>query len=93
MMDIFAQLALRIIKEQENIIGPIAMEQAKKVPGLKVDWDKHQLTLEGNQTEIIEHLIESYQHFFGHASVEVCREAVRHIIAEVPRDRIPRQLQ
>jgi len=35
-MDIWTQMAERIIREQEIIIGPIAIEQAKKVDGLEV---------------------------------------------------------
>ena len=34
-MDIFAQIARKIIEEQENIIGPVVLEQAKKVQGLR----------------------------------------------------------
>jgi len=34
-MDIWTQMAERIIREQEIIIGPIAIEQAKKVMGLR----------------------------------------------------------
>ena len=92
-MDIFAQLAQRIIKEQENIIGPVALEQARKVSGITIDWAKREVAIDGDETEILEKLIESYQHFFGQASVEVCREAVRPILSEVPKDKIPRLLQ
>lgn len=92
-MDIFSKLAENIIKEQENIIGPVALEQAQKVPGMKIDWPNHKVLIEGNQTEIIEKLIEKYQHLFGQASVEICREAVESILSQVPKDRIPKLLQ
>jgi hypothetical protein len=92
-MDIFTQLAERIIKEQENIIGPIALERANNVPGMKVDWANRTVSLEGDRTEILEKLVESYRHFFGQASVEVCREAVKQIITGIPQDKIPAILQ
>ena len=43
-MDILSQIAEKIIKEQENIIGPVALEQAQKVPGLSVDIAKNKVT-------------------------------------------------
>ena len=88
-MDILEQAAEKIIEEQEKIIGPIAFEQAKKVPGLSVDLQKHEVKIEGDQKEILQKLVEQYQHLFGQASVEVCKDAVRNIIKQVPSDKIP----
>lgn len=92
-MDIFAQIAEKIIREQEGIIGPVALEQARKVPGLKINWPKHVVVLEGNKKEIIEKLVEQYEYLFGQASVEVCKDAVKKIIGEVPQDQIPQLLR
>lgn len=92
-MDIFSKLAQQIIKEQEAIIGPMAVEQAARVPGLKVNWQNHEIGFDGNRKEIVEHLIEQYKDFFGQASVEVCKDAVKDIISEVPKDQIPPLLQ
>ena len=64
---------MSIIREQEGIIGPVALEQARKVPGLKLDWPKHEVVLEGNKKEIVEKLVEQYEYLFGQASVEVCK--------------------
>ena len=88
-MDILEQAAERIITEQEKIIGPIALEQAKKVPGLSVDLQKHEVKIEGDQKEILQKLVEQYQHLFGQASVEVCKDAVKDIIKQAPSDKIP----
>ena len=92
-MDIFGQLAEKIIEEQEHIIGPIALEQARKVHGLKVDWDKHDIQLEGNKTDVVEKLVEQYKDLFGQASVEACKEAVRGIISQVPQNQVPSLLR
>ena len=35
---IFSEIAVKIIESQESIIGPIALQQAKKVSGLSLDW-------------------------------------------------------
>ncbi len=88
-MDVYGKVVERIIIEQEKIIGPIALEQAKKVPGLSVDLQKHEVKIEGDQKEILQKLVEQYQHLFGQASVEVCKDAVRDIIKQAPSDKIP----
>ena len=89
-MDIFAQMANKIIKEQQAIIGPVAFEQAKKVPGLKID-EKHEVAIEGNEKAVLEQLVEQYQHLFGQASVEVCKDAIRNL--QVPPDNLPALLK
>lgn len=90
-MDIFAQMAEKIIKEQESIIGPVALEQARKVSGLNVDWQKHEVALAGDEKAIIEKLVEQYQHLFGQTSVEVCKDAIRNL--QVPPDNLPALLR
>lgn len=92
-MDIFGRIAERIIKEQEGIIGPIALEQAQKVQGLTIDWQKHEIAFDGNKSDILEKLVEQYKGLFGQASVEACKEAVKGIISEVPQNQIPSLLR
>lgn len=88
-MDIFNKMIVKIIQEQEGIIGPIALEQARKVPGLILNWDKHEVELKGNEKEIVDQLVEQYKHLFGQASVEVCREATRDLMRTVPQNQRP----
>jgi len=92
-MDIVAQLTEKIIQEQESVIGPIALEQARKVPGLTINWDKHEVTLSGNEKEILDQLVNNYKHLFGQASVEVCRDAIKGLVKKAPLEKIPSQLQ
>ena len=91
-MDIFAQIAEKIIKEQETIIGPVALEQARKVSGLIINWEKHEVKLEGDKKEIVEKLVEQYEYLFGQASVEVCKDAVKDIISQIPQNQRPQLL-
>ncbi len=93
MQDIYAEMAEKIIKEQENVIGPIALEQAKKVTGLSLNWDKHEVEISGDKKKTLDQLIDNYKHLFGQASVEVCRDAVRGIISQVPSSDLPSLLQ
>jgi len=87
--EVFAKMAEQIIKGQENIIGPVAIEEAKMVPGLVVDWKNKKIEFTGNHTEIIEKLIEKYRDFFGQVSVEVCREATKKLTDEIPQNELP----
>lgn len=92
-MDIFARIAEKIIEEQETIIGPVALEQARKVQGLKVDWVKHEVMVEGDKKSILENLVKQYEMLFGRASVEVCKDAVRDLLPKVPQKQRPQLLQ
>lgn len=92
-MDIFGQLVEKIIKDQEDIIGPIALEQAQKVPGLRIDLGKHDVQFDGNKKDVVEKLVEKYKEIFGQASVEVCRETAKKILVGVSKENIPSLLQ
>jgi hypothetical protein len=87
------QLAEQIIKEQALIIGPVAWEEASKVTGLRIDVALHQANIEGNGLEVLEKLVAQYEQLFGPASREVCRDAVRPLLAQVPPDQIPAVLK
>lgn len=90
-MDISAQIVEKIIKAQENIIGPIALEQAQKVAGITIDTGNH-VTVEGDKKSALENLVKQYEKLFGPASIEVCRDAVRNIVSQAPKDQIPQLL-
>lgn len=85
----YSQVAEKIIEEQEGIIGPVAIEQARKVPGLKLDWANHQVSLEGDEKTILEQLVDQYKELFGQTSVEVCKQAVRGLLTNIPQNQIP----
>lgn len=92
-MDIFLTMVLRIIKEQELIIGPLAWEEAGKVKGLDINLDEETLQLKGDKKQIINSLVKQYSRLFGRASQEVCKDAVRDIIAELPKGEVPSALE
>jgi hypothetical protein len=93
-LSIFDQISVRIIKEQELIIGPLAWEEAKKVSGLKVvDQQKGQLSFDGDAKDILSRLVTQYSRLFGQASTEACKEAVQDLLVELPQDQVPAILQ
>ena len=87
------QLADKIIQEQALIIGPIAWEQAEKVSGLRIDIKSHEVNIEGNTKEVLAKLVAQYEKRFGIASREVCRDAVRPLLSQVPENEIPAVLK
>jgi hypothetical protein len=94
-MTIFSQIASKIIKEQELIIGPLAWEEAGKVGGIRVvDRQKGEVELDaGKEHETIDRLVSQYERLFGKASREACREAVGSIIADLPPSDVPMSLK
>lgn len=89
------QIAIRIIKEQERIIGPIAWSEAKKVTGLKILDEKAgtiQIT-NGDAKEVVDRLVAQYERLFGRASHEVCREAASPLIAGLSMTEVPVSLR
>ena len=88
-MSIFVTIVQRIIKEQELVIGPLAWEEAQKVKGLKVDRKKDQVVFEDKEVAVIERLVKQYERLFGRASVEVCKDAVKDIVYDMPKDQVP----
>ena len=93
-MAIFDQIAIRIIKEQELVIGPVAWSEAKKVAGLHIlDQDKGQVSLDGDPKQVLDRVVAQYSRLFGEVSREVCKEAVQDLLAELPQADIPSSLQ
>ena len=92
---LFPQIVIRIIKEQELVIGPLAWDEARKVQGLQVLDEKHdEITLQGGDAKgIVDRLVAQYERIFGKASHEVCREAVQDLIAEMSPEEVPASLK
>ena len=92
-MDTILQIPIRIIKEQELVIGPLAWDEARKVAGLNVDQSNSSVSFAGDGKEIINRLVAQYERIFGKASHAVCHDAVQDIIAEMRPEEIPDSLK
>lgn len=87
-MDSYAQGISQIIKEQQAIIGPIALDQAKKVSGLQITgFDDVKIV--GNKKEVLSGLVNQYAKLFGRASIEVCKEAFEPFSDKIPSQDVP----
>lgn len=88
------QIAIRIIKEQELIIGPVAWSQAAKVNGLHITDQKiGTVTVDDNSPAVIDRLVHQYEHLFGKASIEVCKEATSDMLSTLQAGEIPQSLR
>lgn len=93
MDDIFAQIAEKIIEQQEAIIGPVAVEQAKQVAKLKVDWSKHDVQISSDPQGAIDSLVAQYKELFGQIAVESCKEAAAQLLNQLKPEQLPKSLK
>ena len=87
------EIPIRIIKEQELVIGPLAWDEASKVAGLTINQSHKSVSISGDSKDIINRLVAQYERIFGKASHEVCREAVHDIVAQMPEADVPSSLK
>lgn len=88
-MDIYIELAKKIIKAQEDVVGPLALEQAKRVNGVKIGTSSQDLSLEGDEKDVVNRLIKQYEGLFGKVSLEVCKRAALSITQSTQKDQLP----
>lgn len=74
--DIFGQLAQKIIREEEKIIGNIAWDLGLSVPGLIIDAN-YTLCVLGNKNQVINQLISQYEKIFGSSSRELAKDSFK----------------
>lgn len=81
-MGIFEDMASRIIKEQQTIIGPLALREANKVQGLKADG-VDSVVIQGDSKAVLQKLVEQYAKLFGQTSIQLCREVAESLSSEL----------
>ena len=92
-MDVLSEIVLSIIDRQRSIIGPVALEQAMQVPGMAVNWRKRTVSFSGDKRAAVDALVRKYEGLFGQLSVEVCRDAARRLLTQLPADQQPKSLR
>ena len=94
-INVFNQISVRIIQEQEAIIGPLAWAEAGKVKGLEIiDQSKKLLKITAEDPrEVVNALVSRYEQLFGRLSRDVSREAVADLTADIPAEDIPTSLK
>ena len=83
-----------IVSHQKSIIGPLAIEQAKKVSGIKESGSHLEVTTSENKAkELLSELVSRYAELFGRASVEACKDAVKELKPSVKAEELPEVLR
>lgn len=88
-MDIYITAAQKIIQEQQAVIGPIALDQARRVAGLEVSASGEVTKITGNGKEILNFLVRQYEKLFGRASIDVCKDAVKEVKPPITPEQLP----
>ena len=93
--NLLQEITVRIIREQELVIGPLAWIEASKVPGLSVIDQRAGTILitSPDQNQVVDSLVAQYEKLFGRASHEVSKDAVKSLIANIPVAEIPSSLR
>jgi hypothetical protein len=87
------QIPIRIIQEQELVIGPLAWSEADKVNGLDADQASGSVSISGDGKDVVNRLVTQYEKIFGEASHETCKEAVQDIITKMSPEEVPSSLK
>jgi hypothetical protein len=87
------EMAVRIIKEQELIMGPIAWAEAGRVPGISATPADDAIGITGDPLAVLDLLVAQYERLFGRAAREACRDAVASIVADLTPSEIPASLR
>ena len=92
-MDTYIVIIKGIVTQQAAIVGPLALELARKVDGLSFDNTIEDITITKEPIDVLDDLIQTYAQFFGQASIEVCKDAVRELKPPIPPEKLPSILQ
>lgn len=92
-MKTYDKIVIRIIQEQELIIGPLAWMEAKKVSGINILNPNEIAFNNPDEKDVINKLVTQYEKLFGEASRQVCRTAVANLIADLSPEEIPSSLK
>lgn len=69
-----------IITHQREVLGPLAVDQAKGIAGLTITSDgkvKISLKKDTDSKNLLSDLVKKYEKLFGRASIEVCKDAIK----------------
>ncbi len=93
-MAILDAVATKIIKELALVIGPLALNEARKMQGLTIDVQKEKAVVSnGDPRAAVDRLVARYERLFGPASHEVCKDAVAMLIKDMPQADVPSSLR
>lgn len=84
----YVEIIESIIKEQEQVMGPMARSLAISTGVISMD-NSHVLSINGDFTTALKSLVDQYAGLFGRTSVEVCRSVLYRLKIPSEDDSLP----
>ena len=85
-----------IVTHQQMVMGPLAIEQANTVEGLRVEGGGKVVVssnAKSSPSDILLNLVKKYEKLFGQASVEVCKDAIKESGVQIDDNNLPKILR
>ncbi len=73
----YQKAVLNIVNMQKEIIGPLALDMAKRVGAIKIENGVVEIT--GEPKEVLHKLVKEYEVLFGALSVKVSRDSIKEV--------------
>lgn len=74
----YQKAVFNIINTQKQIIGPLALDMAKRVANINVGKNG-EVEIVGNPLTVLHQLVKEYEVLFGELSVKVSRDSIREM--------------
>jgi hypothetical protein len=76
--DRYQKAVFNIINIQKQIIGPLALEMARKVANINVGKNG-EVEIVGNPLTVLHQLVKEYEVLFGELSVKISRDSIKEM--------------
>jgi hypothetical protein len=83
-INVYNTIILAIVKDQEKIIGPMALNEANSVKGLQLSDDYNLVTISGDPEKVANELVSNFKALFGNASIEIMKESINKAMQQNP---------
>lgn len=70
----------KVIEDESDLIGPVALRKAQQVEGIEVDDDGNVENINGDKNEILESVLDAYKGVVGEQAIEATKREVREEI-------------
>lgn len=87
-MDKYSEVVFKIVREQEMVVGPLAIDLARNVNGLKVN-NRNEFSIEGDPKLALHELLMQYKKLFGELSLQVSKKALKDNIKNFQKGELP----
>lgn len=87
-MDKYSEAVSRIVSEQELVMGPLAISLANKTQGIKIE-NKDSASITGDPKVALGSLVSQYDMLFGKVSIEVSKNALKHMSTVLSPQELP----